>query len=994
MVALLSINFVGFAFLIQPTSSQPKSPVTLVYTPKQQDLETALWPDSESASKRFAYAEASGKLDLRNKEELQRFAWCDQDSVNLIVGTDLPKEQTHKLEEAISSGGGKIIGTLSIGETVKAISAKVSLNQAYLFAEKLRTSKLVKYVEANIKIEPDFTPNDPSWLEQWGPKKIQADWAWNITTGSASVLVAVIDTGIDYNHSELVANYVPLGYDWINNDTNPMDDYWHGTHCAGIIAAQLNNSVGIAGIAQVRIMAEKVLDSTGWGTDFTVAQGIYHATDAGAKIISMSLGCYVNTTVMYEAVKYAYDHGVLLVASAGNDHGNSPHFPSSYNEVISVAATDQDDYPAWFSNYGESIELSAPGVNIYSTFLGNSYYYAEGTSMACPHVSGLAALVWSRFPNFTRDELRHHLQHTADRLAGTSFDEYYGYGRINAKKAVEGLPEHDVELVGWHCPYYIIPGESAIFSALIFGYGKSNETNVSVQLLINGIFTESALIDFLEQSTFTTISFTWNTTMLGWYNVTCRVLPVPGENVTGNNDASTLVLARLPVPITLRVPEDYSKIQTAVYAARSGDTIYVKRGTYHERVMVNKSVSFVGEHMKTTIIDADLRGSVFRIVHDNVSITGFTIQRSGWSTTHAGVYLDHVQYCNIRGNNITDTFFTGVRLYFSSNNSISGNVITANRGHCIYLSDSLNNSIFGNYFVRNAYCILLLCSKFNQIFANSITKNDGCSISLWSSSNNSIVGNKVINNRDGIEVYTSSNNSIYHNNFVNNTNQFNMDSLMNSWDDCFPSGGNYWSSYSGVDMDNDGIGDTPYVLGTNNTDRYPLMKPWNPPAHDVAVTDITFSKTVIGQGYALQINFTVTNQGNYTETFNATLRAGALTLGIFTDITLPNASSIHITFIWNTIDFEKNSYAVIASVNQILGEIDTLNNILYGGVIKVSIPGDITGDFVVDIVDATQIGLNWLQMAPPASANVDINGDGTIDIIDATIIGLNWLKNV
>lgn len=787
------------------------------------------------------------KPDLRNEEYLRRFAWCNQDSVYLSVGTSLPKEHVLKLREAILAENGKIVNTFSTGEIVKAVAVSVPLKHAYHFAEKLRTNNLVRYVGASVKIKSDWIPNDPSWSYQWGPQKIQADWAWNITIGSPSVLVAVVDTGIDYNHPELASNYVPLGYDWINNDTDPVDDNGHGTHCAGIIAAELNNNMGIAGLAQVSIMAEKVLNSTGWGWDFTVAQGICHATDMGAKIISMSLGCYEDSPVMYEAVKYAYDHGVLLVAAAGNDHTSSPHYPAAYNEVIAVAATNQNDAPASFSNFGEWIELSAPGVRIYSTYINDSYAFAQGTSMACPHVSGLAALVWSRFPNFTRDELRWHLQRTADKLTLKSFDMYYGYGRVNAKKAVERVPEHDIDLVEWQCPYYIVLGESGIFNATVFGYGKNNETNVSVQFFINGTLVDSVIIEFLEQGSFTTVNFSWVATTLGWYNATCYVEPVAGEEVEENNLASFRMLVRLPVPITLRVPDDYTEIQTAVYAAYYGDTIYVRRGTYHESVIVNKAVSLVGERMEITIVDADFVGFGFKIVHDNVNITGFTIKRAGESVTHAAVYLYSVKYCNIYGNNITETLFTGVNLYSSSNNSVFENIFKANKGLSILCNNARHNSIYKNSFLGNTYCVELLWSHFNEIFGNIFTGNEGCAIELWSSSNNSIFGNTLINNHDGISLVSSLNNYIYHNNFVNNTNQFVVKESSNFWDDGYPSGGNYWSDYTGVDLysgpyqnitGSDGIGDTPYIIDANNRDLYPLMKPYGVPP------SLTYSLTI------------------------------------------------------------------------------------------------------------------------------------------------------
>jgi hypothetical protein len=295
--------------------------------------------------------------------------------------------------------------------------------------------------EPNMRVRAESFPNDPYWSLQWGPKKIEADWAWNATLGNSSILVAVIDTGIDYTHPDLAANYVELGYDWVNNDADPMDDNNHGTRVAGVIAAQINNGIGIAGLAQVKIMAEKVLDEHGEGYVDQLANGIYHATDTGAKIISMSLSTEYNGSLLYDAVKYAYEKNVLLVAAAGNEAPptDNPVYPAAYDEVIAVSSTDENDQKAYSSKYGDWIELAAPGVNIYSTIRGGGYGYWSGTSFACPHVSGLAALLWSEFPNVTRDWVRARLRETADDLGDPGFDIFYGYGRINARKAIYGI---------------------------------------------------------------------------------------------------------------------------------------------------------------------------------------------------------------------------------------------------------------------------------------------------------------------------------------------------------------------------------------------------------------------------------------------------------------------------------------------------------------------------------------------------------------------------
>jgi len=493
--------------------------------------------------------------------EWSNFTYVDGNKTRLIVGINGEKPTSLlELEEIAAKHQAKIINTVSIGGEVRAVVVDLLLVSVTAFVEEIRVVGLANYIEPNVKVQAQFVPNDPYWSMQWGPQKIEADWAWNTTVGSHDVLVAVVDTGIDYTHPDLAANYVALGYDWANNDSDPMDDYGHGTHCAGIIAAVLNNNVGIAGLAQVRIMAEKVLDNYGDGEGWLdwVANGIIHATDCGADIISMSLGWYGESELMHEAIRYAYDYGVLVIAAAGNDNTNMKPYPAGYDEVIAVAATDEYDNKAGFSNWGDWIELAAPGVSIYSTMptyyvtlndwgYSMNYDYMSGTSMACPHVSGVAALVWSRYPNKTRDWVRMWLQQTADDLGDPGFDVYYGYGRINARKAVEqSPPAHELIAYDWITPLYVEPGASGIINATILNFGE-NETDITVQLFANDTIVDSTLIGFLAGGNSTTVSLAWSPIVEGLHNVTLYVVPVLGELNLENNVLWKYIYVGFPV---------------------------------------------------------------------------------------------------------------------------------------------------------------------------------------------------------------------------------------------------------------------------------------------------------------------------------------------------------------------------------------------------------------------------------------------------------------
>jgi len=289
-------------------------------------------------------------------------------------------------------------------------------------------------------LKPSFAiPNDTYWSSQWSLPQIQAPDAWEINTGSTSVVIAVIDTGVDLAHPDLDDKIVP-GHDFVNDDDDPQDDFGHGTHVSGIAAAETNNRLGVAGISWgARIMPVKVLDYSGTGTYYDVADGIVWAADQGAHILNMSLGGPQPSSVLEDAVNYAWDKGAVLVAAAGNDGTNWPIYPAAYQNVIAVAATDRNDQPAYFSNYGHYIGVAAPGVDILSTF-PDGYLSWQGTSMASPHVAGLAALVFSVDESQTNAAVRQRIEQTADDLGSPGWDEYYGYGRINSYRALSGAP--------------------------------------------------------------------------------------------------------------------------------------------------------------------------------------------------------------------------------------------------------------------------------------------------------------------------------------------------------------------------------------------------------------------------------------------------------------------------------------------------------------------------------------------------------------------------
>ncbi|OGS55370.1 MAG: hypothetical protein A3K60_07310 [Euryarchaeota archaeon RBG_19FT_COMBO_56_21] len=341
------------------------------------------------------------------------------------------------------------------------------------------------------KVRLSFTPNDPSMSLQWGLDTVNAYEAWDITLGSHDVVVAVLDTGIDWNHPDIAANIWSdtsgyHGYNFVDDNWIPMDDNvnsfdddgswqsgtytYHGTHVAGIIGAVTNNAHGIAGIAQARLMAVKVMNDSGEGTDSMVASGIRWAVDPngdgdtsdGADVITMSLGVDGASTILSNAVNFASSRGVVMVAASGNSGTSYVSYPAAYPSVIAVGAVDSSMNRASFSNFGNDLDIMAPGVQVYSTQGGGDRYQSlSGTSTAAPFVSGVAALMLTENPALTPLQIGQILNSTAiDRGPRTGFDTTYGWGIVNAFAAVEEVSNPTVTLTEY--PEYA--GLNATFS--------------------------------------------------------------------------------------------------------------------------------------------------------------------------------------------------------------------------------------------------------------------------------------------------------------------------------------------------------------------------------------------------------------------------------------------------------------------------------------------------------------------------------------------------
>lgn len=309
----------------------------------------------------------------------------------------------------------------------------------------------VRYAEHDGVVGLLLTPNDPLYPQQWGYPAIRAPQAWDITLGSHAAKVAVLDTGILTTHPDLAPNACGPFTSFVPTEPTITDGHGHGTHVSGTVAAATNNALGVAGTAQACLMGAKVLSAGGSGQWTWVAAGIVWSADNGADVISMSLGGGLPPQVVADAVAYAWGKDVLIVAAAGNSGcgaglqtrtDGSMIWPARYDEVQAVAALVAPDgrQTAGFSSCGADMEIAAPGGGVVSTWLGNSYASLSGTSMATPHVSGVAALVKSQNPGMSAFELRCLLDLTSDDLGlpmRPLRDAQTGWGRVNAQRALE-----------------------------------------------------------------------------------------------------------------------------------------------------------------------------------------------------------------------------------------------------------------------------------------------------------------------------------------------------------------------------------------------------------------------------------------------------------------------------------------------------------------------------------------------------------------------------
>ncbi|MEO8028020.1 MAG: S8 family serine peptidase [Bryobacteraceae bacterium] len=404
----------------------------------------------------------------------------------------------------------------------------------------LRASGQFQFVERDYYAHGSVQPNDPSFPGQWHLAKIAAPAAWDINRGSSGIIIAIVDSGVDGSHPDLSSKMV-AGWNFVNNNSDTHDVLGHGTAVAGTAAAATDNATGVAGVTWMsKIMPLVALDSSNYATYSNIASAITYAADHGARVVSISIAGTMSSSTLQNAVDYAWNKGVLVVAAAGNSSSSSPNYPAACNNAIAVGATDSNDALASFSNYGNWVDVVAPGTYISTTNNGGGYGQWQGTSFSTPIVAGVAALALSANGSLSPSAVTSLLTQNADDLGSPGFDSAFGWGRVNAYRVLQAAG-----------------GAPSDTTAPLVSIGSpSNGTTVSGSVYITGSASDNVgvtrvefYVDNVLKSTGSSASFSfpWTTTTAANGNHSIMVKAYDAAN-NSSTSSTTLNVSNVTVP--------------------------------------------------------------------------------------------------------------------------------------------------------------------------------------------------------------------------------------------------------------------------------------------------------------------------------------------------------------------------------------------------------------------------------------------------------------
>ena len=422
----------------------------------------------------------------------------------------------------------------------------------------LSSTGLFTFVERDHIARTVATPNDPDFTSQWHLSKIQASSAWNMTTGLSSVTIAFADTGVYPTHEDLVSKLLP-GWNFLTGNNNTADGNGHGTATAGSAAAATNNGVGVSALGWSNtVMPLVVADSTGYAYYSNIASAITYAADHGARIINISIAGTSADSTLQSAVSYAWNKGTVVFAAAGNSSSSSPNYPAACTNAVAVSATDANDNLSSYSNFGNWIDLSAPGDNILTTNNGGGYGYWAGTSFASPIAASVAALVLSVKPSLSASALVTLLEQNSDDLGAPGYDSSFGWGRVNAYRAVTAAMNVTVDttppVASITSP---IAGATVAGTLAVLGSATDNVGVVNVEFYV-----DNQLMSSTASSPF---SFSWSTTsvpngthtlMVKAYDAASNV----GQASVSVNVSNVVVVDTTPPTIAITSPANGSTV--------------------------------------------------------------------------------------------------------------------------------------------------------------------------------------------------------------------------------------------------------------------------------------------------------------------------------------------------------------------------------------------------------------------------------------------------
>jgi subtilisin family serine protease len=477
------------------------------------------------------------------------------------------------VNQVLSANGARVMGQIP---QIHVSVLQVAEQAADKVAAALAHSGQFTFIERDMLAKTGATtPNDPYFGSQWHLATIQAPNAWGITTGTSATAIAVIDSGVDTSHADL-APKLAAGWNFLTGTSAIVDNTGHGTATSGTIAADTNNGVGVAGVAWGNmIMPLVVVDSTGSASYSNIASAITYAADHGARIMNISIAGSSASSTLQSAVNYAWNKGAVIFASAGNYSTSAPYYPAACDNVVAVSATDSTDLLASYSNFGSWIDLSAPGSSIMTTSSGSSYGSWSGTSFSAPVAAGVAALVLAERPSLSAAALVSLLEQNSDDLGAPGYDTSFGYGRVNAYRAVlaaQNLPASDtippsVSITS--------PGTGATVSGSVQVQGTATD-NVGVtgiQFLLDG--------QLVSSSAGSPFSFAWNTLSAtnGSHTLTVTAVDAAANKGSASVTVSVnnpVVVDTTPPVVTITGPANGSTVsRTATITVSATDNVAV-----------------------------------------------------------------------------------------------------------------------------------------------------------------------------------------------------------------------------------------------------------------------------------------------------------------------------------------------------------------------------------------------------------------------------------